>query len=244
MATREACTECNDPASVQVNDEYTFCHACRHKTSSNSLIKLPTRARILDLPENLNCEWPIDVPNWLAKYDHGIESIGLYCFWSDHYQRLCFPYYIGDDYRGCWMRLVDETTRPEYKSKWLFAGKRDFVWVYFTDRCFPYSVNDETRWYIDNSVVLVEDVVSAIRVSKHMNCICLGGTNLTPLIKKYIVKNYENVILFLDGDSAGRNAAEKIRKELKLDCSIRVIRAKKDPKEFSDLQLKRWLWNY
>lgn len=244
---RQPCDECGEKTSVQLNDGWTYCHACQHKTSSKSLIALPqTITRCLSLPENLNTEWPREAIDWLSKYDHGIEGLGQHCFWdSQIYSRLCFPYYIQNntremEYRGCWMRLVDQTNRPEYKPKWLFAGIRDFVWQYL--RVIGSNETEEAQWRLDHTVVLVEDVVSALRVSEHMNCICLGGTNLTDFVKEFIIGSYENVIVFLDGDDAGRNAAEKIRKELKLYCNVRVIRAKRDPKEMSNLQLKRWLY--
>lgn len=110
--------------------------------------------------------------------------------------------------------------------------------------------------YNTNTVVLVEDFISAIRVGEINNCIWLEGVGLTQEKISYIMKNYSNIYIWLDGDEPGQENAIKIFKKLnKLiqeDTNwyafrrntirkIKNIKTDLDPKEYSNLEIRNIL---
>lgn len=234
------CPNCNSKSGIDVHGRQ-FCHAC-HKNfpgKGRDLIEVERKSNKIEMPEwDTTDIFPEEAYEYLSKYHYGRDKN---VFWSSKYSRLCFPYYSINTYGetvmiGCWMRSLDKQPSPGsgQRPKWLMAGQKDFCWVYrrsyfILQKC----LNTE-------AVCLVEDVISAIRVSEFMDCICLGGTSINIYTKKTL-KDYKNVYIFLDGDEAGKTGAEKLRKELKLTHNVRVIRAKKDPKEFDSQCLREVL---
>ncbi len=235
----DACPNCNSKSGVDAHGRQ-FCHACHKDFPGKGRDLLPQKSitKCTIMPEidslvNDTLIWPPEAFYYLHKYyidDEQLRSSGA--FWSNRYKRICFPYYQ-EDYKqdkmiACHMRSLTE------QPKWRFVGTKDFCWLLFTDRV------EEDERVVYPYVCLVEDVLSAIRVSKYIDCICLGGTSIN-MYTRETLNDYKNVYIFLDGDEAGKKGAEKIRKELKLTHNVKVIRAKKDPKEFDNEWLKEIL---
>jgi len=236
MSSRESCNDCGSSRGLASYDDGSYCFSCSKYTPHKSLIKNDKKDKTLqiELPEEDRSEWREDAYDWLSKYqDEESKSIMKYCFWSEKYKRIVFPQYIGNERDGmkmiaAWMRRVEDTVRPEYNPKWLFAG--------YNDTIFKYGE------YNNGSVCLVEDVVSAVKVSQVMDCIALGGTILKENVYSHIgMSGYSKVYIFLDPDQAGRNGAEKIRKRLALLTESVIIRGKKDPKELPIVALEELL---
>lgn len=214
------CPNCGSKSGVHSDPEKDWCFACETKSGSNkSLIDVPRKQ--LGLPSIEEFSLPVEIAQWIEKYHLSRKELKKQgAFWSTDKQRLCFPYYIYGEMRGCWMRSLDK------QPKWLFAGNKDFAWVIVGQG--------------GENVCIVEDVVSAIRVSKVMDCICLGGTSINDYVKEALT-NYSNVYIFLDGDDAGVKGADKIRNEIKLTHKVKVIRSRQDPKEFDEEWLREIL---
>ena len=234
------CPNCQSSSGVDVHGR-DFCHACGKDFPGKGKDLLPKKQpprKSLELPvwDPFDC-FPDKAYDYLNKFHYVRDER---CFWSSKYDRLCFPYYKKDDFLyngpetmiGCWMRSLDQ------QPKWKLAGSKDFAWVYFKARKVWES--EETEYRLNNTIVLVEDVISAIRVSKYLDCVHLGGTSINKSTED-LLNAYINVYIFLDGDEAGKNGAMKIRNKLKLNYNVRVIRAKKDPKCHTDEELKRIL---
>jgi 5S rRNA maturation endonuclease (ribonuclease M5) len=196
-------------------------------------MKVKEESRGLEIPEDLKESYPQESIRYLIRYfNTADEACRLTdCFWSSKYQRLCFPYvgskHLTQDKRilGCWMRSLKE----DVKAKWLYAGDRNICWL--LGDC---QNNDKV-------VVVVEDVISAIKVSQVLPCICLGGTKINDRTRDVIDSNFKRVVLFLDGDEAGRTASQKLNRELVLLNDTRQIRTKKDPKDYDIDELKEIL---
>ena len=69
------------------------------------------------------------------------------------------------------------------------------------------TANDETLY-------LVEDYLSCIRLGEFVDTLCLFGTSLNATYIKYIIRNYSNIRIWMDADEPGRNASKKIKKQL------------------------------
>lgn len=85
-------------------------------------------------------------------------------------------------------------------------------------------------------VVVVEDILSAIRVGKHITTASMLGTKITTSQAAKLSK-YPKVTTWLDPDKAGRVGAYKIRKTLGLVTEVDNIVTAKDPKELSDREI-------
>lgn len=134
--------------------------------------------------------------------------------------------------------------------------------IAYQQRFFPnknfYSKN--TNYHIfdcgnhhTNTVVIVEDFISAIRVGEMENCIWLQGTDLSNSVLNYIIKNYFNIIIWLDGDKPGQEAAKRIENKLRKrwenlywfnafavreQRTIRNIITENDPKSYSNYEIR------
>lgn len=89
-------------------------------------------------------------------------------------------------------------------------------------------------------VVIVEDILSAIRVGEIENTVSLLGTKITTQ-QASILGKYQEVITWLDPDRAGRDGAYKIRRTLGLLTRVRNIVTPVDPKDLSNKQIKEHL---
>jgi len=231
--SRNPCPDCNSRTGLAEYKDSTYCFKCHKlRTKKNRLLDLIDKAykalgekkpEILNLPDDLE----YTPAEYLWKYY--LYEGGL---WSKKYNRLCFPYYNKNkEMIGCWMRDLENRVYPYgmKKVKWLYVGdpKSTYNWIYRKNK------NKRTR-----SIVIVEDVISALRVSKYIDVICLGGTSWTTETILPELLKYKKIIVWLDGDKAGHNASWKFAVEFRVFRDIKEIRTKKDPKCYDDKELK------
>ena len=135
--------------------------------------------------------------------------------------------------------------------------------VFVTRRFFPnkrvLGIGTKQPYKIKNGnkrVILVEDYISAIRLEEFADVYCLFGTYLNRGEVKPLLDEYDEVILWLDGDEAGRKGVKNITKQLNYKInenkrkfplkypkgwSIVNITSKEDPKYYSPTQVKEFL---
>lgn len=97
-----------------------------------------------------------------------------------------------------WYTLRNLSSMPKYITE---GNPSSYV--------IKYIKHDNTK------LVITEDHLSAMRVSKFANVMCLSGTNMSNDIIKYIVEHYTDVIFWLDPDEAGVSATFKNYKRLR-----------------------------
>lgn len=112
--------------------------------------------------------------------------------------------------------------------KWLILGKK-------TVHPFTYSDNPT------DTLVIVEDYLSAVRLARFTNTLPLMGTNLSSLNFSQILfwvnrnRDLRKVLIWLDNDSPQViKLAEKIYKKLVPICKCQIITEKKEPKHFKN----------
>ena len=91
-----------------------------------------------------------------------------------------------------------------------------------------------------SKVVLVEDVVSAIKIGRQFNCIALLTTSMPNEFIQELARSGRAVIIWLDYDKR----AKMIRDVLKLQSfgiKARRVLTVKDPKAYSDEEIKELL---
>ena len=62
------------------------------------------------------------------------------------------------------------------------------------------------------------------------------GTKITTA-QSFQLSNYSKIIVWLDGDKAGRSASANISKSLALLTEVKVIHTELDPKKLSNAQI-------
>ncbi len=109
-----------------------------------------------------------------------------------------------------------------------------------------------------DTICIVEDYISAIRVGEAIDTLCLFGTSITDDQLSFIINHYNNVIVWMDGDEPGLNAAKKIInktqksfsahnqryafKEIK-DGQINQLVTVKQPKEHSPHEITQLIYS-
>ncbi len=94
------------------------------------------------------------------------------------------------------------------------------------------------------SVVVVEDVLSYIRVKNALNTLNGDTQVFTPLGTKLsthqvnILSNYDSVIVWFDNDRAGQEGTKRIRQSVGMFSKVSSIRTDQDPKLYSSKQIR------
>lgn len=175
--------------------------------------------------------WPIEVRRWLMEA--GITEsvlIGREWLWSDSKECLYIP---------VWQE--DRTT----------TGHKvvGYVQRFFNPKSYLTRTNDKENFYgyyvhsaTDDTIVLVEDVLSAIRCSEVCDALALLGVAIKPTaITKLLTSGYKRAIIFLDGDNPQvKMAARAIAKRL-FFLEVQIIETGRDPKHYSLEELKELL---
>ena len=91
----------------------------------------------------------------------------------------------------------------------------------------------------DTTIIIVEDILSAIRVTEAgYNAVSILGTKLSEYQTSRL-SEVRRVVTWLDGDRAGRKGAASIRKTLSMLMEVGNIVTEKDPKCYSDQQIRK-----
>lgn len=242
--SRTTCPDCNASRGLAEYSDGTYCHACKKVRKHKNIVEQEKKVKkVLSMPVYNEDKMPQPAAQYLNQYyitENDIERCDV--FWSEEYQRICFPYYVqyqcpdSEYILFCWARSLEK----QKKDKWIFIGQKDikmYYWKAPKKECKECTPNfDFCR--CTKRLVIVEDQISAIRVSNHLDCLSLGGTNVyNPLLLKYMVE-YDEIVLWLDGDEAGQGAVKKFIKRYKLSFKIKQIKTDNDPKTYNNKEIR------
>lgn len=184
----------------------------------------------LELPKDFTNDIPRHGRSWLFKAGINVPTWTTYNIgYSKTLDRVILPIY-NEEGSLIWYqcRALQQGQKPKYlqpardRSKIMFRVIKD---------------KRDTQ-----SAIIVEDILSAIRVGAHANTYSLLGTKITTEQASYFSK-YQEVTTWLDPDRAGRDGAYKIRRTLGLITDTKNIVTSTDPKDLSDKQIKEHLTN-
>lgn len=187
-------------------------------------------SRVIALPDDTtynHAEFSREARMWL--YAGGVSpslwtkySIG----YSKRLERVVLPVYRDGKLIWYQCRAILKGQRPKYIQP---SGDRATV---------MFSSEEHT-----SKVILVEDILSAIRVGNAgagVTAISLLGTKITAG-QTSILSQADEVVTWLDGDRAGKKGSYSIRKTLSLLCDVSNIRTDEDPKAYSNKQIREIL---
>ena len=229
LRTNLPCSECSSSDAMVEYDTHFWCFSCQAYISKSGADRrravAPKEDRI-EYPEDLirdPRQFHVAALKWLYKYKIFDDQIKLYGIsYLPEVHRVFIP---TKDEKG---NLLSYQTRslsyfdtPKYLgkgSKSLFHSKQAKTTI----------------------IVLVEDALSCIRVGEYLSCVSLQGTSLRTEDIPAILK-YNEILLWLDGDKAGKTASRKLKKQLSMYKECTALSTPKDPKEHSRRHIKSLL---
>jgi len=197
----------------------------------NSEKSCPAGVRTTEIPKDLTDNWerfPLGVKLWLIKaYITPVTSANNQIKWSNSKAAIYIPVMQAGK--------TTEKVQVGYVIRW-FNPKDYRTQTEDTRMFFGYWRGPSD---IRRRVVLVEDAISAIRVSEFEDAISLMGTSIKDsVLKRILDEGYTDAVVFLDGDnSIVKMKTRAIAKRLAF-LNVRVIETGRDPKSYSVHELQ------
>ena len=217
-------------------DGSKYCFRCGYYQHSNSVTKIkePTPLPKITLPKDCDTSYPSNIIDWLESFQLSkTDLLHNGALWSDSLFRLIFPFWIDGDLKGWQARSI----KKDEKIKWLTKGNiKDLNIIYSGGR----SV---TQWSRETRLFLVEDIISAIKVSKANNKILampLFGVNFKPL--QLLKLQFKKYIIFLD-ENMHEHSIKKARQMSHYGIPCSTVLSKCDPKRYTYEELKMLIGN-
>lgn len=194
----------------------------------------------VSLPEDFTTEIPEEglvhlykhhfTPELIQKYGIGYsEDSRIFSErkkeWYSTGPRLIFPCYVNLELVYFEGRSISQTNQ---NMKYITVGGKSQLF---------FSKTEKFR----RPIVLVEDIMSAMRVGENIPAIALRGTKLSDVNLNFLVALTKYYILWLDHDGAGLRASTQIYTRMSWRNNsghIRQVKTALDPKCYSDKQIK------
>lgn len=233
-------TRCGEPGCGKDNsqlvshDEHGYrawCFRCRipkfesHGLRSIELIERHRKERAIQravavtLPEDYTLQVPPRAAIWYYKYGISAELAAMYGIgYTPELDRVVLPVYESGDLVAVQMRAVDPARKMKYLNP---LGPKVSSAIFESAPATGVTV-------------VVEDILSAIKVGRVHHATSILGTNMTDQRALKIAQRNNTVLLWLDGDKAGKRGAVAAEKQLRL-LGVNVVRitTADDPKTYS-----------
>lgn len=181
----------------------------------------------IELPIDFTSEIPLLGRLWL--YNAGLTpsdwkqyNIG----YSPKMERVVLPVYAYRELVWCQYRAIHKGQKPKYLQP--STGKESIV--------FRGGDQQDKQ----ERVVVVEDILSAMKVGKIIPTRSLLGTKITTQ-QAVILSDAARVTVWLDPDKAGRDGSRTIKKTLCLLTEVDSVVTDTDPKDLSLTEIKKVL---
>lgn len=170
------------------------------------------------LPPDFTREVPADAWRWLLQYGLGYKYWLPYVGWSEAHSRLVFQ--VGEPTEFSTGRYIESLgyKREGPPRKW-------FVWG--NSHRTPHIFGDIEK---ATSIVLVEDIISAHKVSQVQPAIPLFGTAVFDSIIGCLKHLKLPIVMWLDHDQQGGAPARAARLSVYTGLPVTYIFSDKDPK--------------
>ena len=99
---------------------------------------------------------------------------------------------------------------------------------------------ESSHGQVHGVVVVVEDILSTIRVGEHVHTVCLLGTSLSDAQAAYL-SQFDHVLTWLDNDAGGDKGRAHVQRKMQLVSDVTHIRTDLDPKEYSNKDIRKTL---
>lgn len=184
---------------------------------------------------------------WLWKYGITDEEIATFHIgWSEELKRVILPVYM----KGKLVYWQGRSVSPAVKPKYLNIGSKTNGTVYFSrhaprTRRQAGDIKAESKSHqlhddVLNTIVLVEDVLSAIKVGRCTTAVSFLGSSINSSAYA-MLRSYSRVRLWYDNDPAGEKARSIYRRVFGGLVPADDIRTPLDPKCYSTRKIQEIL---
>jgi hypothetical protein len=233
------CPRCGSRDNLGVYaDGHSWCFGCGHyipsvETLGDRASKI-SRAKeiayedsIEPMPRDISYDLPEQPTRWLKQY--GITETEIknnrIC-WSTTTSQLIFPIYGGDSGVIAWQARNFNADKA-LKRKYYSVGKMDEILHIIGN-------------HQDETIILTEDIVSAIKVSRHMNAMPIFGAHISSNRLNRLIRRFNKLVVWLDYDKAVE-ARKAVLRALQYGFEAKTIHTELDPKELSDKEIRKQL---
>lgn len=162
--------------------------------------------------------------------DHKISEEQLQTegvLWYPRKKSLVFPVYDkhGEQF-GYMTKVFYKTESNKTAPKWITYFDRPTTRMHYP---YGYSYCDKYK-----SIVIVEDILSAIRLSSFVRSVAILGTSLGDMQAVELSEHTDRLIIALDPDAIGKAYSMKKKYNSLFSGGIRVCILKDDPKDYKD----------
>lgn len=235
----EPCPRCGSKDNLGVyKDGHKWCFGCRYYVPPTDTLEGRV-ARFRPLTEDINYEAtitpiPIDASTLLSQRSlewikgYGISDAELEqhrILYSEEKDQLIFPIY-GESGIVAWQARNFNPERLA-KGKYYSVGNFDSIEVQFGD-------------FDNEEIVLTEDYISALKVSRHTNASPIFGAHISNNRLNRFIRRFKYLAVWLDYDKAVEARKATLR-ALQHGFEARSIHTQLDPKELSDKDIQRYL---
>lgn len=239
----EACPSCGSKDNLGVwQDGHKWCFGCGfyipgYKTMSVKDIeqqlrrqeKKKTANNDIHLPDDFSSSIAKPALDWLMQYGLTEEEIHHnHIGWSHARHALIFAFF---DPSGNLLLYQERNFNPD------IVGRKYFTQGFPDDNFIIYFPNGASS---SRRLVLVEDVVSAIKVGRQFPCAPLFGSQVSLDRIRRASDRFEELVLWLDKDKALESLKTKIRASPYFN-KVTTIVTDLDPKEYSDHDINEFL---
>ena len=230
----EPCPKCSSKDNLgRWSDGSAWCFGCRYYEPPKILCSIPQSIeKVKTYINNKLIMPPEDVTKligargwmWLKKYgimEKEVED----CLWSDSKQWLIFPIY------------------SNHGNKILIAWQaRNFHPIRYKPKYITYGPVGDILHIIgqpSNKIILVEDILSAIKVGRSLcQAMPLFGSNISLRLLTRLQERFKYLGIWLDMDKAKESLKSKLRaSQLKFEKVFSII-TEKDPKDYTNEEIK------
>jgi hypothetical protein len=229
----EACPSCGSRDNLgRYSDGSAFCFGCHYVERANVSPfvgerdgKSESSDDRVRFPDDATRHLDGEGHSFLAKYGlSGYSIIRANIRWSPGWQQLLFPLYDADG-NLCCIQARNFNPKRASKAKYYNVGDKSQSCTYY----------GETE-----TVVLVEDCVSAIKIGHVETGFPLLGTSITKERLVWLSKRFKRIVVWLDRDKY-REARDLADAAKLLGVQVKTVYTENDPKDYSLEQIKEFL---
>ena len=169
--------------------------------------------------------WPLRGQLWLRRGGiTPLECTERGIGYSPRMGRVVIPVSYGGEFQGYVARGLEDDG-PKYLVK--YKNRDSFI----------YHIDRGTK-----DVVIVEDILSCIRVGRHKSCVAMLGATVSDCLFHLLVSKYDGYTIWSDYDNPQvKMQAHKLQQRLAPFGKVDMIVSKSDPKELTDEEIKECL---
>lgn len=201
ISTSKHCPSCGSdhkgkPFAVYEDGYHCFSCGKSKRSIRNFTTKALKCSEGVELPELTRNPslFSLNTLKWLRSYHMTDDLIYKYCIAEAVDNSLIMP-------------VIKDRSVVMYQRRWFGEVRR--IMTYGNKQPFIASSVDGSK-----TIAIVEDFISAIRVGETVDCYCMFGTAVPYDRLVEIIKTYDTIIIWADGDLPGQLAAHGLVKTI------------------------------